>query len=105
MDGARGNSLSFNPHKISIFKGFRVLEMSDCHPFATLILKNITEHKKSTEPVELLPDRYKHKYCEACRNRQAQKVKNGLKAAAGIAGTAACFAVTIVTAGKINPKK
>lgn len=44
-------------------------------------------------------------YCEACRNKQAQKVKNGLKAVAGIAGTAACFAVTIVTAGKINPKK
>lgn len=44
-------------------------------------------------------------YCEACRNKQAQKVKNGLKAAAGIAGTAASFAVTIVTAGKINPKK
>lgn len=44
-------------------------------------------------------------YCEACRNKQAQKVKNGLKAAAGIAGTSACFAVTIVTAGKINPKK
>lgn len=52
-----------------------------------------------------LPDRYKHKYCEACRNQQAQKVKNGLKTAAGIAGTAACFAVTIVSAGKINPKK
>ena len=51
-----GNSLPFNPHKISIFKAFRVSEMSDCHPFATLILKNITEHKKSTEPVELLPD-------------------------------------------------
>ena len=48
--------MSFNPHKISIFKVFRVSEMSDCHPFATLILKNITEHKKSTEPVELLPD-------------------------------------------------
>lgn len=29
---------------------------SICHPFATLILKNIIEHKKSTESVELLPD-------------------------------------------------
>lgn len=53
---ACGDSLPFNPHKISIFKVFMVSEMSDCHPFATLILKNITEHKKSTEPVELLPD-------------------------------------------------
>lgn len=51
-----------------------------------------------------LPEGYKHKYCEACRNQHAQKVKNGLKAAAGLAGTAACFAVTIVTAGKINLK-
>lgn len=55
-DDACGDSLPFNPHKISIFKVFMVSEMSDCHPFATLILKNITEHKKSTEPVELLPD-------------------------------------------------
>ena len=29
---------------------------SICHPFATVIFKIITEHKKSTEPVELLPD-------------------------------------------------
>ena len=54
--GACGNGVSFNPHKISIFKVFRVLEMSGCHPFATLIPKNITEHKKSTEPVERLTD-------------------------------------------------
>ena len=62
----------------------------------------VCKNKKCLKP---LPDRYKHKYCEACRNQQAQKVKNGLKTAAGIAGTAACFAVTIVSAGKINPKK
>ena len=36
---ACGDSLPFNPHKISIFKDFMVSEMSDCHPFATLILK------------------------------------------------------------------
>ena len=52
-----------------------------------------------------LPKGYKHKYCEACRNQHAQKVKNGLKVAASLAGTAACLAVTIVTAGKINLKK
>lgn len=52
-----------------------------------------------------LPEGYKHKYCEACRNQQVQKVKNGFKAAAGVAGTVACVAVTIVTAGKVNPKK
>lgn len=62
----------------------------------------VCKNKNCLKP---LPDGYKHKYCEACRNQQAQKVKDGLKVAAGIAGTAACFAVTIVSAGKINPKK
>lgn len=62
----------------------------------------LCKNKKCMKP---LPVGYKHKYCEACRNQQAQKVKNGLKTAAGVAGTVACFAVTIVTAGKINPKK
>ena len=61
----------------------------------------VCKNKNCLKP---LPDGYKHMYCEACRNKHAQKVKNGLKAAAGIAG-AACFAVTIVTAGKINPNK
>lgn len=62
----------------------------------------VCKNKKCMKP---LPEGDKHKYCEACRNQHAQKVKNGLKAAAGLAGTAACFAVTIVTAGKINLKK
>lgn len=62
----------------------------------------VCKNKKCMKP---LLEGYKHKYCEACRNQHAQKVKNGLKAAAGLAGTAACFAVTIVTAGKINLKK
>ena len=62
----------------------------------------VCKNKNCMKP---LPEGYKHKYCEACRNRQAQKVKNGFKTAAGIVGTAACFAVTIVTDGKINPKK
>ena len=61
----------------------------------------VCKNKKCMKP---LPEGYKHKYCEACRNQHAQKVKNCLKAAAGLAGTAACFAVTIVTAGKINLK-
>lgn len=49
-----------------------------------------------------LPAGYKHRYCEACRNRRAQKLKNGLKTAGA---AAACLAVTFVTAGRINPKK
>ena len=62
----------------------------------------VCKNKKCLKP---LPEGYKHKYCEACRNQQAQKVKNGLKAAAGVAGSAVCVAVTIVTAGRVNPKK
>lgn len=62
----------------------------------------VCKNKKCLKP---LPIGYKHKYCEACRNQQVQKVKKGLKTAAGIAGTAAGIAVTIVTTGKINPKK
>lgn len=62
----------------------------------------VCKNKKCLKP---LPEGYKHKYCEACRNQQAQKVKSGLKAAAGVAGSVACVAVTIVTAGRVNPKK
>lgn len=56
---------------------------------------------KNKKCMKSLPAGYKHRYCEACRNRQAQKLKNGLKTA----GAAACLAVTIVTAGRINLKK
>lgn len=62
----------------------------------------VCKNKKCLKP---LPIGYKHKYCEACRNQQVQKVKKGLKTAVGIAGSAACFAVTIVTTGKVSPKK
>ena len=42
----------------------------------------VCKNKKCLKP---LPEGYKHKYCEACRNQQAQKVKNGFKAAASVA--------------------
>ena len=58
---------------------------------------------KNKKCLKLLPEGYKHKYCEACRNQQAQKVKNGFKAAASVAGTVACVVVTVVTAGKVKP--
>ena len=58
--------------------------------------------KKCRKP---LPEGYKHKKCESCRNAQVQGVKNGLKAAAGVAGAVASFAVVIFTIGKVNPKK
>lgn len=58
--------------------------------------------KKCQKP---LPEGYKHKKCESCRNAQVQGVKNGLKAAAGVAGAVAGFAVVVVTKGKVNSKK
>lgn len=61
----------------------------------------VCKNKKCLKP---LPEGYKHKYCEACRNQQAQKVKNEFKAAASVAGTVACVVVTVVTAGKVKPK-
>lgn len=48
-----------------------------------------------------LPEGYKHKYCENCRNEQVKQIKNAGKALAGVA----IFALTIVTKGRINPKK
>lgn len=58
--------------------------------------------KKCQKP---LPEGYKHKKCESCRNEQVQGVKNGLKAAVGVAGAVASFAIVVVTKGKVNPKK
>lgn len=46
-----------------------------------------------------LPEGYKHKYCENCRNEQAQKAKKVLGAA-----TVGSIAIAIVTKGKIDSK-
>lgn len=51
---------------------------------------------------KVLPSGYKHRYCEACQNKQAEKVKGALK---GIGAIVAVVAVRLVTRGKINPKK
>lgn len=58
--------------------------------------------KKCQKP---LPEGYKHKKYESCRNVQVQGVKNGLKAVVGVAGAVASFAVVVVIKGKVNPKK
>lgn len=56
-----------------------------------------------------LPEGYKHKYCENCRNEHVKKIKDAGKAVAGtVAGVAVIVggtALTILTNGKINPKK
>ena len=48
-----------------------------------------------------LPEGYKHKYCENCRNEHAKKLKDTGKAFAGVA----VLAVSILSSGKINLKK
>lgn len=52
-----------------------------------------------------LPEGYKYRYCEACRNQHAQTAKNILKGIGVGATTVASVAVVVITGGKINPKK
>ena len=54
---------------------------------------------------KILPEGYKHKYCEACRNQHAQTAKNALKWFGASVATAASVVVVVVTGGRINPKK
>lgn len=63
------------------------------------------ENKVCKKCQKSLPEGYKHKKCESCRNAQVQDVKNGLKATVGVAGVVASFAVVILTKGEVNPKK
>lgn len=58
---------------------------------------------KNKECQKVLPAGYKHKYCEACRNKHAETAKNVLKVLG--AGAATVARVVVVTGGKINPKK
>lgn len=56
---------------------------------------------KNKKCQKVLPEGYKHRYCEACRNKHAQTAK---RIGAGVA-TVASAAVVVVTGGKINLKK
>ena len=56
---------------------------------------------KNKKCQKVLPEGYKHRYCEACRNKHAQTAKNVLK---GICAGAA-IALIVDTGGKINSKK
>lgn len=53
------------------------------------------KNKKCQRP---LPEGYKYIYCESCRNDHAKVAKNIGKGALLVGG----FAITILTAGKIN---
>ncbi len=61
----------------------------------------VCKNKKCLKP---LPDGYKHRYCEACRNQYTQNVKDVFKMAGSVAGIVACGVVTIATAKKIIPR-
>lgn len=60
---------------------------------------------KNKKCQRLLPDGYKHKYCENCRNEQAKHFKDACKGALGVAVMIGGTAVTIATKGKIKPTK
>ena len=57
---------------------------------------------KNKKCQRILPDGYKHKYRENCRNEQAQKVKNFGKGALGVAVFIGGTIVTVATKGKIK---
>lgn len=52
-----------------------------------------------------LPEGYKYKYCENCRNEHIKQFKNGLKTTLGCVAFVGSTAIAIATKGKINPKK
>lgn len=54
---------------------------------------------------KILPEGYKHKYCEACRNQHAQAAKNVMKGFLATGTAAAGVVVAVITKGKINPKE
>lgn len=59
---------------------------------------------KNKKCQKVLPTDYKHKYCEACRNKYAQTTKNILKGIGVGAAAVVSVAVVMVTGGKDNSK-
>ncbi|MGN1168956.1 MAG: hypothetical protein ACI4RB_02450 [Acutalibacteraceae bacterium] len=64
--------------------------------------QKICKNKKCQRP---LPEGYKHKYCENCRNEQAKKVKDVGKATLSLAVLVGGTLVTVATKGVINLNK
>lgn len=52
-----------------------------------------------------LPNDYKHRYCENCRNENIKRIKDVGQAALGLVVLVGGTALTVVTKGKINLKK
>ena len=50
-------------------------------------------HCKNKKCQRILPDRYKYKYCENCRNERAKKAKDGLKMGGAVLGLAVAWII------------
>ncbi len=54
---------------------------------------------------KVLPEGYKHRYCEACRNKHVDTAKNVLKGVATTALAIVSVVAVVATGGRINPKE
>jgi hypothetical protein len=59
------------------------------------------KNKKCQRP---LPEEYKHKHCENCRNEQVKQIKDSAKAIVGVVVLVGGPALAAVTKGKFKPK-
>lgn len=60
---------------------------------------------KNKKCQKVMPEGYKYRYCEACRNQHAQTTKNALKGICTGVVTVVGVVVVVVTGGKFNLKK
>lgn len=58
---------------------------------------------KNKKCKRVLPEGYKHRYCENCRNDHAKNIENTGKGVLSVALLVGVTAITIITKGKINP--
>lgn len=63
-------------------------------------MENKCKNKKCQR---ILPEGYKHKYCENCRNEKAHTAKNVAKGVGGALLTVGGIVLTVVTKGNIKP--
>lgn len=60
---------------------------------------------KNKKCKRVLPEGYKHKYCENCRNERAKRFKDGCKGVAGVAAGIGVVVVSVVTKGNVKLSK
>lgn len=61
------------------------------------MMKKINKRCKNKKCNKVLPDEYKHKYCESCMNKQAHTAKN-------ILGTTLGLVLCVITLGHFGGK-